>query len=374
MNTDIRLSVDFYSNLKVKKLEMRLGDSGIVSLQKLWMWCAKERPSGVLTKCSKTDIGIIAEWKGGDFDKFADVLIELEFVDVDPESGTLSIHDWAENNPYAASAESRSDEGRLNRLKRENPGAAQRYVAEGRRGISKEEYYASKQGLKVILSDTQGDLKAPLEGNLQGDLQGSVYSSTSTSTNTKDYYYDAREKGGAGGKETQPPAEEAAASLSTPSGSKSQPQEPQPEPEELVLSAAPAKPPAPSKPQPVPAQAIADLWNRMMPERGFARVTRVTNQRAAHIRARQREFKTRGAETLDFWRKVFVVTYRSDLLNGTRGRTGKDGRRWQADFDFCIESEEKLTRLIEGKYDNDDSGGYEWVDYQSPPQRLDKAG
>ena len=278
MNTDIRLSVDFYSNLKVKKLEMRLGDSGIVSLQKLWMWCAKERPSGVLTKCSKTDIGIIAEWKGGDFDKFADVLIELEFVDVDPENGTLSIHDWAENNPYAASAESRSDEGRLNRLKRENPGAAQRYVAEGRRGISKEEYYASKQGLKVILSDTQGDLKAPLEGNLQGDLQGSVYSSTSTNTNTKDYYYDAREKGGAGGKETQPPAEEAAASLSTPSGSMAQPQEP------------------------------------------------------------------------------------------------KDGRRWQADFDFCIESEEKLTRLIEGKYDNDDSGGYEWVDYQSPPQRLDKAG
>lgn len=174
--------------------------------------------------------------------------------------------------------------------------------------------------------------------------------------------------------ETQPPAEEAAASLSTPSGSKSQPQEPQPEPDELVLSADPAKPPAPSKPQPVSAQAIADLWNRMMPERGFARVTRVTNQRAAHIRARQREFKTRGAETLDFWRKVFVVTYRSDLLNGTRGRTGKDGRRWQADFDFCIESEEKLTRLIEGKYDNDDSGGYEWVDYQSPPQRLDKAG
>ena len=185
-------------------------------------------------------------------------------------------------------------------------------------------------------------------------------------------YYDAREKGGVGEKETQPPAAEAAASLSTPSGSKAQPQEP--EPNELILSADPAKPPAPSKPQPVSAQAIADLWNRMMPERGFARVTRVTNQRAAHIRARQREFKTRGAETLDFWRKVFVVTYRSDLLNGTRGRTGKDGRRWQADFDFCIESEEKLTRLIEGKYDNNDSGGYEWVDYQSPPQRLDKAG
>ena len=81
-------------------------------------------------------------------------------------------------------------------------------------------------------------------------------------------YYDAREKGGVGEKETQPPVEEAAASLSTPSGSKAQPQEP--EPNELILSADPAKPPAPSKPQPVSAQAIADLWNRMMPERGFA--------------------------------------------------------------------------------------------------------
>lgn len=371
MNTDIRLSVDFYGNVKVRKLKKALGADGVLSLIALWLYCAKNLPDGNLGKYSQ-DVELIADWDG-DEGVFVETLLRLSFLDEEAD-GTLSLHDWLENNPYAALSGARSNEGRLNRLKRENPEAAQRYVAEGRRGISKEEYYASKQGLKVILSDTQGDLKAPLEGNLQGDLQGSVYSSTSTSTstNTKDYYYDAREKGGAGGKETQPPAEEAASSLSTPSGSMAQPQEP--EPEELVLSAAPAKPPAPSKPQPVSAQAIADLWNRMMPERGFARVTRVTNQRAAHIRARQREFKTRGAETLDFWRKVFVVTYRSDLLNGTRGRTGKDGRRWQADFDFCIESEEKLTRLIEGKYDNNDSGGYEWVDYQSPPQRLDKAG
>lgn len=179
-------------------------------------------------------------------------------------------------------------------------------------------------------------------------------------------YYDSGENWGVGEKAAQ----SSSAASDSPSCSKSGMEEPG----ELVLSATPEKSSSPPRPQPVPAQAIADLWNRMMPERGFARVTRVTNQRAAHIRARQREFKTRGAETLDFWRKVFVVTYRSDLLNGTRGRTGKDGRRWQADFDFCIESEEKLTRLIEGKYDNDDSGGYEWVDYQSPPQRLDKAG
>ena len=123
-------------------------------------------------------------------------------------------------------------------------------------------------------------------------------------------YYDAREKGGVGEKETQPPVEEAA-SPDTPSGSMAQPQEP--EPEELVLSAAPAEPPAPSKPQPVSAQAIADLWNRMMPERGFARVTRVTNQRAAH-RPAQRDARTHRQR-----RATMAGGFR--LLHRERGKT-----------------------------------------------------
>lgn len=371
MNTDIRLSVGFFRNIKVRKLRKALGAEGVLSLQALWLFCAENAPDGKLGKYSD-DIEFIVDWNGEE-SLFTATLLDLGFLDKE-DDGTLSVHDWSGNNPYVAASEARSDAGRLARLKRENPEAAKQFETNGRKGISQAEYQSAKyQPSQELQAQNVGTLKVPTKvptTNLEGETYSST--STSTSTNTKDYYYDAREKGGAGGKETQPPAEEAAASLSTPSGSMAQPQEP--EPEELVLSAAPAKPPAPSKPQPVSAQAIADLWNRMMPERGFARVTRVTNQRAAHIRARQREFKTRGAETLDFWRKVFVVTYRSDLLNGTRGRTGKDGRRWQADFDFCIESEEKLTRLIEGKYDNNDSGGYEWVDYQSPPQRLDKAG
>ena len=347
-----------------------------MSLQALWMFCAENVPDGQLGKYS-SDVEFIVDWDGEE-GAFTSALLDLGFLDRE-DDGTLSIHDWSENNPYVAASEARSDAGRLARLKRENPEAAKQFETNGRKGISQAEYQSAKyQPQQELQGKNIGTLKVPTKEpttNLEGETYSST--STSTSTNTNKDYYDAREKGGVGEKETQPPVEEAAASPDTPTGSKAPMQESQPEPDELVLSAAaPAKPPAPSKPQPVSAQAIADLWNRMMPERGFARVTRVTNQRAAHIRARQREFKTRGAETLDFWRKVFVVTYRSDLLNGTRGRTGKDGRRWQADFDFCIESEEKLTRLIEGKYDNNDSGGYEWVDYQSPPprQRQDRTG
>lgn len=133
---------------------------------------------------------------------------------------------------------------------------------------------------------------------------------------------------------------------------------------ETAKSAVPSEAPK-SKPESqeyaVSPQEIADLWNATMPQQGFSRVSALSKKRIGNIRARQREFTQpkRDARTRDFWRRVFRAVARSDFLNGTRSR--QRGGNWQAGFDFCIESETKLLKIIEGQYD-DRPPEQRWVD------------
>ena len=50
MNTDIRLSTDFFGNVKVKKLKKRLGADGVLALIALWAYCAKMRNRRICKK------------------------------------------------------------------------------------------------------------------------------------------------------------------------------------------------------------------------------------------------------------------------------------------------------------------------------------
>lgn len=94
MNTDIRLSVDFFRNIKVRKLKRALGAEGVLSLQALWLFCAENTPDGNLGKYSG-DIEFIVEW-GGKEGAFVSTLLSLGFLD-EGAGGTFSIHNWAQN-------------------------------------------------------------------------------------------------------------------------------------------------------------------------------------------------------------------------------------------------------------------------------------
>ena len=48
MNTDIRISVTFLQNPKIKKLERRVGLEGLKALLALWIWTAQNKPTGDL--------------------------------------------------------------------------------------------------------------------------------------------------------------------------------------------------------------------------------------------------------------------------------------------------------------------------------------
>jgi hypothetical protein len=105
VNKDIRLKVSFFSHLKTKRLRRELGCEGIISLIKLWMYAAVNKPTGDLTGMSAEDIAIASDWEG-DPDEYQKALVSLGFLD--EQEGMLAIHDWEEHNPWAANAHMRS--------------------------------------------------------------------------------------------------------------------------------------------------------------------------------------------------------------------------------------------------------------------------
>lgn len=96
------------------------------------------------------------------------------------------------------------------------------------------------------------------------------------------------------------------------------------------------------------AREYLDLWNQVMPSRGFSRANKLTDSRRKHFKARQKSFP--AATTEQFWQKILFVIYSSDFLSG------RNNNRWKADIDFPIRNDDTLTRIIEGKYDNKRSG------------------
>lgn len=137
MNTDIRLSVDFFDHPKTMKLERRLGFAGIRSLQCLWIWAAKSRPDGDFSGMDAEDIEIAARWNGEE-GKLVETLVTLGWLD-EVESGYL-LHDWEDHNAWAAEACDRSAKSRLGRLAQVNKKAFEECRRLGIESLSQSEY------------------------------------------------------------------------------------------------------------------------------------------------------------------------------------------------------------------------------------------
>lgn len=137
MNTDFRVAVDFFSHHKARKLKKRLGADGVMALLQLWAYAAKLRTDGNLTGMTVEDIELAADWDGDD-GALVTALHEVGFLDKDGDA--YALHDWLENNAWAAGAESRSDASRLSRMARTYPNEYQTLVEAGVKGIGKEDY------------------------------------------------------------------------------------------------------------------------------------------------------------------------------------------------------------------------------------------
>ncbi len=102
MNSDIRLSIGFLDHPKTVKLQRQLGEAGVLSLLRLWLWAAQNRPSGILIGMDEDDIEIAARWEG-EKGAFNAVATRLRFLDT--LEGTYRIHNWTERNTWQSDAE-----------------------------------------------------------------------------------------------------------------------------------------------------------------------------------------------------------------------------------------------------------------------------
>ena len=106
MNTDFRVSVDFFTHHKARKLRKRLGAAALLSLLQLWAYAARVRTDGDLAGMDAEAIELAAEWEGED-GVFCATLLDIGFLDQVDDG--LILHDWAENNPWAAEEKARRE-------------------------------------------------------------------------------------------------------------------------------------------------------------------------------------------------------------------------------------------------------------------------
>ena len=137
MNSDLRIAVGLTFHPKTIKIMRRCGDRAFFCLIQLWAWAAQNRPDGSLAGMDAEAVEIAAGWTGGD-GAFAAELVAVGFIDGDEYAWVL--HDWSTHNSWVAKADERSDSARLSRLARVNPSKALELKAQGRVGVTAEEY------------------------------------------------------------------------------------------------------------------------------------------------------------------------------------------------------------------------------------------
>ena len=106
MNSDIRLSVDFFSHHKTKKVLRKIGPEGVICLVRLFCYVGKFRPDGRLDGMDVEDISDAVDWSG-DAEELVSTLCGAGFIE-QSDDGVYIIHDWEKHNPWAAGANERS--------------------------------------------------------------------------------------------------------------------------------------------------------------------------------------------------------------------------------------------------------------------------
>ena len=142
MSEDIRISVDFLTHRKRRKLQRKLGAAGVLSAIDLWLSAAQQRPQGTLIDYTVDDIEIDANWEG-DSGLFVETLLEVGFLD--ENDGVYSLHNWETRQGWVSESEDRADKARFSKLAQVNSAIYKKLKEKGVDRISKEEYREYKK-------------------------------------------------------------------------------------------------------------------------------------------------------------------------------------------------------------------------------------
>lgn len=105
------------------------------------------------------------------------------------------------------------------------------------------------------------------------------------------------------------------------------------------------------KEEKIPYSEIVAAYHLLLPD--LRKVLKLTETRRRQLRARWNEDKER--QDPEWWRNLFRRVAKSDFLMGRRRSRNPDHANWTCDFDFLLQPK-SLTKLLEGGYDNRDTG------------------
>lgn len=312
MNTDIRLSVEFWDHPKTVKLERRLGLEGVKALQVLWAWSAKNRPDGILSGMDEEDIEIAAGWKGND-GELLQTLIELRWIDKGADG--YALHDWADHNDWAAKVTDRGDRGRFLRLRQVAPEIYNALSEQGVTAISKEEYSSITAERRPTRGDAPAVRQQPASATPAARRQDASVPASATPAPVP-VPVPVPTPG------TPPP-------ISPPRGEAG---------EEAEAETSPNLP----EDGAVKVSEVAELWNTELCPLGFPKVSKITPDRRKHFKARLNA----GAERreLAWWRDRIAAIAGSEFMR----KNAAEKAPWLT-FDWLL-NETNLVKVAEGKY------------------------
>ena len=292
MNSDIRIKTNLPQHPKVTKLRRIAGDDSFRCLIQLWCQVAMIKPSGDISCWDEDDIEIAADWQG-ERGAFYAAVTKVRLIDIDGKSKT--IHDWAENNPWAVDAEVRSLRASKNQVKR----WCIRAFGTKKEKTAFEEWYKKYQF-------NQGD-------NTTSIL--AVYEQY-TSGNTP-----------------------------SPSPSPSPLPSPSPSPKDNTLTGHSSTEPVPptSNPKNCPHLKIVESYNEILGGfMGKVKPDLWKSTRKRNLAARWRESK--GRQSVEWWNLLFL-----DIKENRAFLTGQNDRGWTADLGWIVKLD-NFTKILEGKY------------------------
>ena len=148
MNTDFRLSTNFFRHPKWIKLTRKLGTEGGLSLIRLLAFVSTNNPTGNLGNMDIDDIAIAGDYQG-DANEFVSTLVSVRYLD--PPKGpckSFCIHDFEEHNPWVAGAPARQEKAKK--------------AAESRWGNAPSKHEQAPEQEEVVLDEcSEHDLALP---------------------------------------------------------------------------------------------------------------------------------------------------------------------------------------------------------------------
>jgi hypothetical protein len=110
---DLRLDLGFYGHGKTRRLIRRLGDAGVIALQKLWIYAAINHPGDGILPMDAESIADVCDWHGDSIELVSALTEGLQpgksgFLEELPDGRGFRLHDWEDHQEYLVHAPDRT--------------------------------------------------------------------------------------------------------------------------------------------------------------------------------------------------------------------------------------------------------------------------